>query len=90
VRDLVVAYSVYYTAIRLDGVMENTKVFMVSGITAEIQSGYPGMFGRHCSDFIFILISDTIAPVRLLFITLYAANEIRTLCILRSWRFLFL
>jgi hypothetical protein len=45
-----VAHSVYYPAICLDGVMENKKVFMVSGITAEIQSGYPGVFHRHCSD----------------------------------------
>jgi hypothetical protein len=85
-----VTYSVYYPAICLDGVMENTNVFMVSGITAVIQSGYPGMFRRHYSDVLFILISDTTASLRLLFITLYAANAIRTLCILRSWRFLFL
>lgn len=64
------AYSVYYPAICLDGVKENMKVFMVSGITAEIQSGYPGMFHRHGSDALFILISDMTASLRLLFITL--------------------
>jgi len=85
-----VAYYVYYPAICLDGVMENTKVFMVSSIRAEIQSGYPGVFRRHCSDVLFILISDTTASLRLLFITLCAANAIRTLCVLRSWHFLFL
>lgn len=39
-----------YPAICLDGVKENMKVFMVSGITAEIQSGYPGVFHRHYRD----------------------------------------
>jgi hypothetical protein len=78
-----VAYSVYYPAIYLDGVKENMKVFMVSVITAEIQSGYPSVFHRHCSDVLFIVISDTTASLRLLFITLYAANAITKLCILR-------
>ena len=78
------ACSVYYPAICLDGVKGNMKVFMVSGITAEIQSGNPGVFHRHCSGALFILISDTTAALRLLFITLYAANAIRILRILRS------
>jgi hypothetical protein len=47
------AYSVYYPAICLEGVKENTTVFMVFGIAAEIQSGFPGMFHRHCSDVLF-------------------------------------
>ena len=84
------AYSVYYPAICLDGVKESMKVFMVSGITADIQSGYPGVFHRHCCDVLFILISDTTTSLPLLFITLYAANAITKLRILRSWRFLFL
>lgn len=89
-RDLVLAYSVYYPTICLDGVKENMKIFMVSGITAEIQNGYPDVFHRHCCDVLFILISDTTASLRLLFITLYAANATTKLRILRSWRFLFL
>jgi hypothetical protein len=85
-----VAYSVYYPAICLDGVKENMKAFIVSGITAEIQSGYSGVFNRHYCDVLSILISDTTTSLRLLFITLYAANAITKLRILRSWCFLFL
>jgi hypothetical protein len=47
-----------------------------SGITVEIQSGYPSVFHRHYNDVLFILISDTTASLCLLFITLYAVNAI--------------